>query len=159
MLSAEEAVAISVALSTAASTPFSRSARSAAQKVQAVLPDGIHRREELIAGRIHRLDDGPSARNAAVDEAVQRAVATRTVLRLAYTDAAGSVTERDVEPIGLLWSNTAWYLMGWCRVRGAVRGFRLDRIAAAGLTGEQAVDRENDMQAELRRLAAKPLEL
>jgi proteasome accessory factor B len=43
-----------------------------------------------------------------------------------------------VEPAGLLTADGRWYLIAWCRTRRAGRGFRLDRIAAAALTSEQA---------------------
>ncbi|MFF4013210.1 WYL domain-containing protein [Streptomyces sp. NPDC001717] len=35
-----------------------------------------------------------------------------------------------------------WYLIAWCRARRSGRGFRLDRIAAAAPTGEQAHPRD-----------------
>ena len=63
------------------------------------------------------------------------------MLHLAYADRGGSSTERDVEPLGLLWGSPGWYLLAWCRLRGAVRGFRLDRIRSARLTDERAPDR------------------
>ena len=34
-----------------------------------------------------------------------------------------------------------WYLVGWCRLRGAVRAFRLDRITTVEVTGEPAPER------------------
>ncbi len=34
-----------------------------------------------------------------------------------------------------------WYLVGWCRVRGAARCFRVDRIQQAEVTGVTAPPR------------------
>jgi predicted DNA-binding transcriptional regulator YafY len=59
--------------------------------------------------------------------------------------------------LGLLCGPQGWYLVGWCRLRRGVRGFALDRVAAASLTGEAVPDRERELAAELERLAAEPL--
>ena len=59
--------------------------------------------------------------------------------------------------MGLLWGPQGWYLVGWCRLRHGVRGFALDRVAAASLTDEAVPDRERELAAELERLAAEPL--
>jgi predicted DNA-binding transcriptional regulator YafY len=50
-------------------------------------------------------------------------------------------TEREVEPLMFLAGESGWYLFGWCRLRGDVRAFRVDRIAAAEETGEPAPTR------------------
>jgi predicted DNA-binding transcriptional regulator YafY len=78
------------------------------------------------------------------------------ILHLTYTDRAGAVTTRDVEPLGLLWGPRGWYLAGWCRLRSAVRGFQLDRIASAELSDERGALREPQWAAELARLDAQP---
>jgi predicted DNA-binding transcriptional regulator YafY len=44
-------------------------------------------------------------------------------------------------PSVLVGSGEAWYLVGYCRLRGDQRVFRLDRIATARLAEEQAPDR------------------
>jgi predicted DNA-binding transcriptional regulator YafY len=36
---------------------------------------------------------------------------------------------------------SGWYLVGWCRVRGAARCFRVDRIQQAEVTGVTAPPR------------------
>jgi proteasome accessory factor B len=68
---------------------------------------------------------------------VERAVRERRVAVLHYADREGVTSVREVEPAGLLRGLDAWYLAGFCRLRGAGRAFRLDRIQAARLTGEQ----------------------
>lgn len=57
-------------------------------------------------------------------------VAGRRVRLRHYNDGNDVVTERDVDPIGLLAQEgrAAPYLEGWCRLRNAVRTFRLDRV-------------------------------
>jgi len=60
--------------------------------------------------------------------AVQRGVAQRCVLRLAYRGRERAETARDVEPLGVVCYGGAWYLVAWCRLRRDVRHFRVDRI-------------------------------
>jgi predicted DNA-binding transcriptional regulator YafY len=72
-----------------------------------------------------------------VRRAVERAVRERRVAVLDYVDRDGATSVREVEPAGLLRGLEAWYLVGWCRLRGAGRAFRLDRICSARLTGER----------------------
>lgn len=47
----------------------------------------------------------------------------------AYRDAAGRVSEREVDPWTLTQSGGAWYLRGYCHTREAERMFRVDRMA------------------------------
>lgn len=61
------------------------------------------------------------------------------VLRLRYRSRSKSqTTERDVEPWALVGAQGSWYLQGWCRLAGAPRDFRLDRIEGAVVLGEPA---------------------
>lgn len=69
--------------------------------------------------------------------ALRAAVAAGRVVRLVYRSwSKAETTERDVEPWALTGFRGSWYLQGWCRLAGAPRDFRLDRIRAVGITGE-----------------------
>jgi predicted DNA-binding transcriptional regulator YafY len=155
-LTPAEALAISVALRSAAGSPFAREARSAAHKVLAALPPDVRRREEALAARVHRVGGHPVAARCA--RTVADAIGQQRALRLVYADRCGVPSEREAEPLGLLWGTAGWYLVAWCRRRGAVRGFRLDRVLAADLL-ERVEPRpdERDLQRELARLDATPL--
>lgn len=45
-----------------------------------------------------------------------------------YMDHQGTETFRTVEPMGLFLKSSSWYLWAFCRVRVALRVFRLSRI-------------------------------
>jgi predicted DNA-binding transcriptional regulator YafY len=156
-LTAREALAISVALRSVTASPFAAAARSAGQKVLAVLPADVRHREEAMAKRVHVVGDRRAEQTRPVIGAIEDGLATGRVLHLTYTDPTGAQTQRDVEPMGLLWGSRGWYLMGWCRLRRAVRGFALDRVDTASVSDEVAPRRENDVAAELQHLAAEPL--
>ena len=44
------------------------------------------------------------------------------------------VTTRDVEPVLFASTNGRWYLVGWCRLRDAMRWFAVSRIEQATVT-------------------------
>src|SRR2546430_9869557 len=71
----------------------------------------------------------------AVPSVIEQAIVARRVLWICYLDRGGNRTERDVEPIVFMAGPGGWYLVGWCRVRGAARCFRVDRIQQAEVTG------------------------
>jgi predicted DNA-binding transcriptional regulator YafY len=56
------------------------------------------------------------------------------VVRIRYLAGDGDVTTRDVEPILFGSRGGGWYLIGWCRLRDAVRWFLITRIEHAVVT-------------------------
>lgn len=53
----------------------------------------------------------------------------KKILRISYfTDYKKDFSERDVEPIGVFFSRTNWYLVAFCQIKNAYRTFRVDRI-------------------------------
>ena len=56
------------------------------------------------------------------------------VVRIRYTSKDGNSTIRDVEPVLFASTNGQWYLVGWCRLRDAMRWFIVPRIERATVT-------------------------
>jgi proteasome accessory factor B len=73
---------------------------------------------------------------------LSRAVAHRKWVDMTYVRADGERKDRKVEPYGLYQRGGAWYLVGWCRWRKAIRTFHLARIEA--LTVNHAAPRTPD---------------
>jgi predicted DNA-binding transcriptional regulator YafY len=142
-VTAAEAVAVAVALHRLAGTPFEEAARSALHKVVAVMPERDARAARELAARVHFISNGDGG-TARVPSAIADAVAGTRVLALGYVDKHGAVSRREVEPLGYVAGPNGWYLVGWCRLRQAVRAFRLDRIRAVTATGEPAPPRHLD---------------
>jgi proteasome accessory factor B len=74
----------------------------------------------------HGADGGLSGRI----EELSRAMAQKKRVRLVYVRADGERNERWVHPYGLYQQGGAWYLVGWCELREAIRTFHLARIEA-----------------------------
>jgi predicted DNA-binding transcriptional regulator YafY len=104
-------------------------ARDALAKISAVLPP--ERREAvahsgLLVGPATPTQDDPERLAA-----LRHAIRVEHRLRIAYRDAQGEASERIVWPLALGFFDRVQVLVAWCELRGALRHFRTDRIAAA----------------------------
>lgn len=52
-----------------------------------------------------------------------------------YEDAKGALSERQADPLSIVFMQNAHMLMAWCHLRRDFRAFRLDRMRALTLTG------------------------
>lgn len=59
---------------------------------------------------------------------LQNAIAAKTVLVLDYKSKNTEVSNRRVEPIGLVFYAFNWHLIAWCQMRGGYRDFKVARI-------------------------------
>lgn len=61
--------------------------------------------------------------------ALQQAIQQQKVIHIRYHSYyQNDTTEREVEPHQLYYSEGVWYVQGYCRLRQAMRSFRLSRI-------------------------------
>ena len=105
---------------------MARAALQALDKIESVLPDPI--REQTQQVEIHSIASGiTEAVRLRIDE-LERAVQSRTRLRLTYSDAKGEISDRVVWPLGLWFWGKVWTLVAWCELRNGFRVFRLDRF-------------------------------
>lgn len=61
---------------------------------------------------------------------LQGAITKRHVLQLQYRNNKGETSQRQVEPIGLVFYALAWHLIAWCHLRQDYRDFKVARILA-----------------------------
>lgn len=143
-VTAAESAAIALALD-GYTGPYGAQARTALGKVLTAMSGAQARAAQELAGRVRLIAgaEAPRGRPPAAS-VIEEAVARHRVVRLSYVDKTGEVTRRDVEPVSLVGSTRHWYLIGWCRLRGAARAFRLDRVERAVLTGAEAPPRRFD---------------
>ncbi len=147
-----EAVAVAIALSRTERQPFAAQARSALRKLMAAMPGQDGERARELASRIQILTDANEPGGTGpIAEVIEDALLKRVVLKIQYSDVGGELTQREVEPGVFVGGRSGnWYLVAWCRLRDAVRVFRLDRIAAAALTEERAPERpREDFDADI----------
>ena len=142
-LTTPEATAIVIALAALGPGPFADTARSARQKIVAVMsPGSVDELVSLTARMRVAPTQPPAPLEATLLSTVRDAVERREVLDLDYEDRRGGHTRRAVEAHGLYVGDGRWALVGWCRLRNDGRVFRLDRIRDARATGERAPERD-----------------
>lgn len=60
---------------------------------------------------------------------VYNAVEEHRLLTIEYHAADGSITDRAIEPLSVILRGAAWYIYAFCRLRQAVRLFKITRIS------------------------------
>ncbi|WP_151736024.1 helix-turn-helix transcriptional regulator ['Paenibacillus yunnanensis' Narsing Rao et al. 2020] len=74
----------------------------------------------------------------------QEAIMQTKLLAFDYVDRGGSLTNRQVEPYQLHFSEMSWYLRGFCVDRMDYRTFKLSRMEKLQMTPRTFVPREAD---------------
>ena len=83
---------------------------------------------------------GDNTKVASLNSAIEETA----ILRLAYRDAYGHTTEREVEPHTLVLKDGVWYLYGYCLLRNAWRLFLITGIEDLQKTGKTFARRSYD---------------
>jgi predicted DNA-binding transcriptional regulator YafY len=139
LLDDDEAVAIAVGLRVATASAVAGvedAAVAALAKLDGVLPARLRERVDAVQTGTVQLP-GPQLPRVDTDVLVTLARGCRNGegLRFSYTDNAGVVSARSVEPLRVVHTGKRWYLVARDRDRDAWRTFRADRIASPALTG------------------------
>ena len=101
----------------------------ALSKITRVLPEAARQRVLAMSSVMflspYREDSRPDASMLIL---LGDAIQARRCVSIRYQAEHGQITERIVEPYGLVGRQGKWYLVGWCRLRVDWRTFRLDRV-------------------------------
>lgn len=135
MFNDDEATAVSLGLLASRRLGLAEAApagESALAKLERVMPDNLRRRVRALGETVALDLSQPSSLgdNRALGTLSAAAQAQQRV-RLAYSAADGSATERDVDVYGLVFHGGRWYAVGHCHLRRDIRSFRLDRVREA----------------------------
>lgn len=72
---------------------------------------------------------------------IQKAIETQRILKISYTSGEGKSTEREIEPMTLIFKSYTWYLWGYCLNRNDYRMFKLPRITAYKIQSKAFIHR------------------
>lgn len=142
MLTDDEAVAVLVGLirgQGAGSGASRTAAESAAAKIRRVLPKALATRLGALletADFPERPDVG-SPPEVSVLLLVAEAARDRRTIEIVHSSRQGRVTERTVQPYGVVGYAGRWYLTGRDQTSEEVRTFRLDRVSKVRLGSER----------------------
>lgn len=131
-LTPAQAVALLTAVSAAPEAPFADLASAGVKKILDVLDPQTRTKADQLAGRIWV--NTPLTPGRRVRSALEKAMTEQHVVRIRYLSGDDNLTTRDVEPILFGSTDGRWYLIGGCRLRNAIRWFRLSRIEQAVVT-------------------------
>jgi predicted DNA-binding transcriptional regulator YafY len=128
---------------------YQEAAQAALAKLENVLPD--EQRDEVAWARRALVTTGlhnPGLTDfAPLLDTLRQAVREQKQIRLLYQGSQQAAPlEREVEPYALAHSRGWWYVVGYCRLRNAVRSFRVDRIRGLALL-ETGFERPADFDA------------
>lgn len=116
---------------------FATSVQGAGAKVERVLPLDVREGVRVAEEAMH-LEAFPwtVATNAMHIVRAAGAVQKCRCVSFSYEAHDHAQTQREVEPYGVLHYDGRWYLVGRCRLRKALRSFRLDRVTDLETLGE-----------------------
>ncbi len=155
MLTDDEALAVSLGLRTLESlglNAFAPATTSALSKLKRVLPKNLAEHVNIMQEAVEL---EPSPWLVSIDPkllmTVASAVQTRAPIVFAYRAFDGRQTRREVEPYSVLFHDGRWYMLGYCRLRLAIRSFRFDRMLELQVSDENFVrPADFDARAYLR---------
>lgn len=76
---------------------------------------------------------------------LKKAILGRRVLRMIYCGASGTVSERDVKPVKLIFKDRNWYLQAFCLQADDFRLFKVGRIVELAMTDAVFSDSFDDI--------------
>src|SRR5215469_7969329 len=133
MFTDEEAFALTLglrALRHLGLAAFAPATKGAAAKLGRVLPDALRDSanavEEVVA-----IEPGPWVISTSAESLIRLCTAVRMRRGVAfhYESHDRTSSRREVEPYGIVHMDGRWYVVGHCRMREALRTFRLDRVS------------------------------
>lgn len=102
---------------------------NALQKIRAVLHVPDKEKSEQLADSIRVLPpDGKTIPSSSYLSEIQHAISSKLILNVDYTDSRQQRTQREIEPIGMIYYTDQWHLIAWCWTRKDYRDFIVSRI-------------------------------
>ncbi|WP_394193178.1 helix-turn-helix transcriptional regulator [Pseudoalteromonas atlantica] len=101
-------------------------AQSALTKINAVLPQQLKQQVEELPYLVSAFSHDKN--HQATTLILRQAINHKTCVCLSYQDANQQLSQRTVEPLGLVYWGSKWTLIAHCQLRNDYREFRLDRV-------------------------------
>jgi predicted DNA-binding transcriptional regulator YafY len=127
-LTSAEIAALALSLAHLGSGPQADTARAGLRRILEITSDADPSVDDTIVATLTTLTTRLAPDLVRHARTIASAITARRVVRLSYRDGRGTVTLRDIEPVTCLVHRDHWYLVGWCRLRQAIRAFRFDRL-------------------------------
>lgn len=104
--------------------------QSGMEKIRSVMRSTDKKIVEIVESNLSVLPTHkPSTYRPDILLLVLQSIYDRKSLEISYfIDSARTVSKREVEPVGMFFSRTNWYLIAFCLRKMAYRTFRMDRV-------------------------------
>lgn len=119
-----------------------RNTDTALEKIRAVLKSREKESASQLRERIRVIIPGKEKKPIDYLQDIQKAISKSNILYLEYTDLKNQKTNREVEPIGMIYYTDQWHLIAWCWLRAGYRDFLVPQIDV--LSNTQKPFRKND---------------
>ena len=113
---------------------LAKAAHIAFTKIAAMLPRG--RDQELFHAISQVYQPSPRYTIHLDIEVIRHACWHERAVHICYRDSNGSVTERTILPLTIMYTSEAITILAWCLLREEFRMFRFDRIIELASTGK-----------------------
>jgi predicted DNA-binding transcriptional regulator YafY len=88
-------------------------------------------------------------------QSILKAIGRYLIIYIKYTSLEKSeTTRRKVEPVGIYYLGSHWYLIGWCQLRNDYRNFRTDKITQFTITSESNSKTHPPLQSFISQMSA-----
>jgi predicted DNA-binding transcriptional regulator YafY len=143
MFTEDEALALTLGLLAAKQLGLTMAApavEGALAKIDRVLPEALRERVQTLQETLVLASISPERYRSSPDSSVVLTLSAATQQErrvwMRYQAGQAEVTERAVDPYGLIFHTGFWYAVGYCHLRQDLRVFRLDRVLQAELLEE-----------------------
>lgn len=117
---------------------------STIETLQNIVPenkvDYLKLHSEQIIIDLHPYGDSPDQK--ALVKTIRQAITQRHVLTISYRNYDNLTSERQIEPMSLIFKNYTWYLFTYCLLKADYRLFRVSRISDYRIEEESFERRE-----------------
>ena len=101
---------------------------SALEKIRTVLKHRDWEKHKEISHKVEAyIPDNSTNKNNYLTQ-IQNAILEKSVLQISYTDNSNNQTQREIEPLGLIFYTNQWHLLAWCSLREDYRDFKIQKI-------------------------------
>lgn len=106
--------------------------QSGIEKIRAVMRYADKDALERVESNISTLNHKSNSYKPDILQLIIQSIYQQKVLNITYfTDSTREITEREIEPVGIFFSRTNWYMIAYCLTKKAYRTFRISRIQKA----------------------------
>jgi predicted DNA-binding transcriptional regulator YafY len=85
---------------------------------------------------------------------ILNAISSSDVIEINYTTLEkNETTKRQLEPVGIYYLGSHWYLIAWCRLRNDYRNFRTDKISQLKTIGEKVSKAHPPLQSFIDKMS------